>query len=69
VETVATNPASRSVHHEAISRHAIAPSDDAGRLRLLGSAATGIGAFDLAPAFLAGAVAGLRAQGRLGQLV
>ncbi len=53
---------------DAIARYAIAPSDDPGVLRLLGSASTAIGAFDLAPAFLAGAVAGLRAQGRLGQL-
>ena len=43
-----------------IARHAIAPGDDPGVLRLLGSAATAIGAFDLAPAFLTGAVAGLR---------
>jgi DNA-binding CsgD family transcriptional regulator len=51
-----------------IARYAIAPSDDPGLLRLLGSAATAIGAFDLAPAFLVGAVAGLREQGRLGAL-
>ncbi|WP_433275744.1 ATP-binding protein [Pseudonocardia xinjiangensis] len=37
-------------------------------LRLLGSAATGIGAFPEAPRFLEAAVAGLRAQGRLGLL-
>jgi DNA-binding CsgD family transcriptional regulator len=53
---------------DAIARYAIAPGDDPGLLRLLGSASTGVGAFDLAPVFLAGAVAGLRAQGRLGQL-
>jgi DNA-binding CsgD family transcriptional regulator len=51
-----------------IAQYAIAPSDDPGLLRLLGSAATAIGAFDLAPAFLVGAVAGLREQGRLGAL-
>ena len=51
-----------------IARHAIAPGDDPALLRLLGSAATGIGAFDLAPAFLVGAVEGLRRQGRLGLL-
>ena len=36
--------------------------------RLLGSAAVVVGAFDLAMPFLSAAVAGLRAQGRLGQL-
>lgn len=51
-----------------IARHAISPGDDPGLLRLLGSAATAVGAFDLAPAFLTGAVAGLRRQGRLGLL-
>ena len=51
-----------------IARYSIAPSDDPGVLRLLGSASTAIGAFDLAPAFLVGAIAGLRAQGRLGPL-
>ena len=34
---------------DAIARYAIAPSDDPGVLRLLGSASTAIGAFDLAP--------------------
>ncbi len=41
---------------------------DAAAARLLGNAATTVGAFDMAAEFLAVAVVGLRAQGRLGLL-
>jgi DNA-binding CsgD family transcriptional regulator len=41
---------------------------DAGAVRLLGAAATAVGAFDLSPGFLATSVNGLRAEGRIGLL-
>ncbi|MFZ1995674.1 MAG: AAA family ATPase [Solirubrobacteraceae bacterium] len=44
------------------------PGRDAAAARLVGNAATAIGAFEIAAEFLAIAVVGLRAQGRLGLL-
>ena len=41
---------------------------DSGAVRLIGAAATAVGAFDLSPGFLASSVDGLRAEGRLGLL-
>ncbi len=41
---------------------------DSAAIRLIGAAATAVGAFDLSPGFLAASVDGLRAQGRLGLL-
>jgi DNA-binding CsgD family transcriptional regulator len=41
---------------------------DAGAIRLVGAAATAVGAFDRSPGFLAHSVDGLRTQGRLGLL-
>lgn len=51
-----------------LSRVQLDPGRDAGAARLLGNAATAVGAFDIAAEFLAIAVVGLRAQGRLGLL-
>jgi DNA-binding CsgD family transcriptional regulator len=51
-----------------LSRLTADASGDPEALRLWGTAATGVGAFDQAPRFLEAAVAGLRAQGRLGLL-
>jgi DNA-binding CsgD family transcriptional regulator len=41
---------------------------DSAAIRLIGAAATAVGAFDLSPGFLASSVDGLRTQGRLGLL-
>ncbi|MBC8013522.1 MAG: hypothetical protein H7X74_05510 [Methyloceanibacter sp.] len=41
---------------------------DSAGIRLIGAAATAVGAFDLSPGFLAASVDGLRAEGRLGLL-
>ena len=51
-----------------ISRLEPDASLDSASIRLIGAAATAVGAFDRSPGFLATAVDGLRAQGRLGLL-
>lgn len=51
-----------------ISRLELGADLDSGAIRLIGAAATAVGAFDHSPGFLAASVDGLRAQGRLGLL-
>ena len=51
-----------------ISRLDLDAERDAGAIRLIGAAATAVGAFERSPGFLAASVDGLRADGRLGLL-
>ncbi|MFD0310052.1 ATP-binding protein [Streptomyces sp. NPDC127119] len=65
-----TAPMTQGAHVIARLRHwAAHPSGDATADRFLGTAAVLVGAFDLAAGFSAASLSGLRAQGRLFQLV